>query len=118
MSKSDPNSAIFMEDAREEVERKIKKAFCPPQVASLTLHDCVSDVYRHWAVPPASQPACMRASHATGFAPQPGGAPHAWGAMRCAPGGSHQPTERINPQRADVRMCAWHGIRWWRPTRA
>ena len=32
MSKSDPNSAVFMEDAREDVERKIKKAFCPPQV--------------------------------------------------------------------------------------
>ena len=31
MSKSDPNSAIFMEDEREDVERKIKKAFCPPQ---------------------------------------------------------------------------------------
>jgi len=28
MSKSDPNSAIFMEDSREEVEQKIKKAFC------------------------------------------------------------------------------------------
>ena len=28
MSKSDPNSAIFMEDTREEVESKIKKAFC------------------------------------------------------------------------------------------
>jgi tyrosyl-tRNA synthetase len=32
MSKSDPNSAIFMEDSREDVERKIKKAFCPPGV--------------------------------------------------------------------------------------
>jgi tyrosyl-tRNA synthetase len=28
MSKSDPNSAIYMEDSREEVESKIKKAFC------------------------------------------------------------------------------------------
>ncbi len=34
MSKSDPNSAIFMEDAREDVDRKIKKAFCPPQVTT------------------------------------------------------------------------------------
>ena len=32
MSKSDPNSAIFMEDSKEDVERKIKKAFCPPNV--------------------------------------------------------------------------------------
>ncbi|GAX83687.1 hypothetical protein CEUSTIGMA_g11112.t1 [Chlamydomonas eustigma] len=32
MSKSDPNSAIFMEDSEAEVSAKIKKAFCPPQV--------------------------------------------------------------------------------------
>lgn len=31
MSKSDPNSAIFMEDTEQEVKTKIKKAFCPPQ---------------------------------------------------------------------------------------
>eukprot|EP01056_Protomagalhaensia_sp_Gyna25_P000456 Protomagalhaensia_sp_Gyna_25__455@NODE_1214_length_2062_cov_104_236283_g966_i0_p1_GENE_NODE_1214_length_2062_cov_104_236283_g966_i0NODE_1214_length_2062_cov_104_236283_g966_i0_p1_ORF_typecomplete_len452_score78_45tRNAsynt_1b/PF00579_25/9e68_NODE_1214_length_2062_cov_104_236283_g966_i0841439 len=32
MSKSDPDSAIFMEDSVQEVNRKIKKAFCPPGV--------------------------------------------------------------------------------------
>lgn len=32
MSKSDPNSAIFMEDSEMDVNSKIKKAFCPPQV--------------------------------------------------------------------------------------
>ena len=33
MSKSDPDSAIFMEDSAEEVTRKInKKAFCPEKV--------------------------------------------------------------------------------------
>ena len=32
MSKSDPDSAIFMEDTRKDVERKIKKAWCPPGV--------------------------------------------------------------------------------------
>jgi len=32
MSKSDPDSAIFMEDAVEDVKRKVKKAYCPPQV--------------------------------------------------------------------------------------
>ena len=32
MSKSDPNSAIFMEDSEGEVNTKIKKAFCPPVV--------------------------------------------------------------------------------------
>lgn len=28
MSKSDPMNAIFMEDSEEEVNKKIKKAFC------------------------------------------------------------------------------------------
>ena len=32
MSKSNPDSAVFMEDSAEEVTRKIKKAFCPPAV--------------------------------------------------------------------------------------
>ncbi len=34
MSKSDPDSAIFMEDSVEDVNRKIKKAFCPPGVTA------------------------------------------------------------------------------------
>ena len=33
MSKSDPDSAIWMEDSAEEVSSKVKKAFCPPLVA-------------------------------------------------------------------------------------
>ncbi|KYO00682.1 tyrosine--tRNA ligase [Plasmodium gaboni] len=32
MSKSDENSAIFMDDSESDVNRKIKKAFCPPNV--------------------------------------------------------------------------------------
>ncbi|EER03850.1 tyrosyl-tRNA synthetase, putative [Perkinsus marinus ATCC 50983] len=32
MSKSNPDSAIFMEDSEADVKRKIKKAFCPPNV--------------------------------------------------------------------------------------
>jgi tyrosyl-tRNA synthetase len=32
MSKSDPDSAIFMEDTADDVKRKIKKAYCPPQI--------------------------------------------------------------------------------------
>jgi tyrosyl-tRNA synthetase len=32
MSKSDPDSAIFMEDSEADVKRKIKSAFCPPGV--------------------------------------------------------------------------------------
>lgn len=35
MSKSDPESAIFMEDSREDVERKIRNAYCP-RVAQTT----------------------------------------------------------------------------------
>ena len=34
MSKSDPSSAIFMEDSEADVNTKIKKAFCPPKVRS------------------------------------------------------------------------------------
>lgn len=32
MSKSDPNSAIFMDDSEEEIKQKIKKAYCPEKV--------------------------------------------------------------------------------------
>ena len=32
MSKSDPDSAIFMEDSEDEVNSKIKRAFCPPGI--------------------------------------------------------------------------------------
>ena len=32
MSKSNPDSAIFMNDSEEEVKRKIKKAYCPQGV--------------------------------------------------------------------------------------
>jgi tyrosyl-tRNA synthetase len=35
MSKSKPDSAIFMNDSEEEVNRKIKKAYCPEGVAEL-----------------------------------------------------------------------------------
>jgi tyrosyl-tRNA synthetase len=38
MSKSDPNSAVFMEDSEAEVNTKIKKAFCPPLVRAALLH--------------------------------------------------------------------------------
>lgn len=34
MSKSDPDSAIFMEDSADDVKKKIKKAFCPPEVVN------------------------------------------------------------------------------------
>lgn len=34
MSKSDPNSAIFMEDTAAEVKSKIRGAYCPPAVVA------------------------------------------------------------------------------------
>jgi tyrosyl-tRNA synthetase len=34
MSKSNPDSAIFMDDSEEEIARKIKKAYCPEGIAS------------------------------------------------------------------------------------
>jgi len=36
MSKSDPDSAVFMEDAADDVERKIMNAFCPSKEESTT----------------------------------------------------------------------------------
>lgn len=35
MSKSKPESAIFIHDSEEEIKRKIKKAFCPPKEIEL-----------------------------------------------------------------------------------
>merc|ERR1711968_130839 len=35
MSKSDPDSAIFMEDSVDDVKRKVKKAYCPPQITEM-----------------------------------------------------------------------------------
>jgi tyrosyl-tRNA synthetase len=32
MSKSDLNSAIFMEDTSDDIKRKIKNAFCPEKI--------------------------------------------------------------------------------------
>ena len=48
MSKSDPDSAIFMEDSPEEVERKIRKAFCPPM--QIDSNPCAAYV-RHLVFP-------------------------------------------------------------------
>lgn len=48
MSKSDPDSAIFISDSREEVNRKLKDAFCPPgQVEG----NPVMDLFRHVVFP-------------------------------------------------------------------
>jgi tyrosyl-tRNA synthetase len=41
MSKSNPDAAIFMEDTEAEVNRKIKKAFCPEKQLSVTEGDTV-----------------------------------------------------------------------------
>ncbi|XP_027172401.1 tyrosine--tRNA ligase 1, cytoplasmic [Coffea eugenioides] len=34
MSKSDPSSSVYMEDEEAEVNLKIRKAYCPPQIAA------------------------------------------------------------------------------------
>lgn len=44
MSKSDPDSAIFMEDSEAEVNRKIKVAYCPPGIAE---KNPILDYVRH-----------------------------------------------------------------------
>ena len=48
MSKSDPESAIFMEDSEADVKTKIKKAFCPPGVVEG--NPCIGYV-RHIVLP-------------------------------------------------------------------
>jgi tyrosyl-tRNA synthetase len=49
MSKSDPDSAIFMEDTREDVERKIRQAFCPakPEAAASASTPAAEDDEMH-----------------------------------------------------------------------
>jgi tyrosyl-tRNA synthetase len=48
MSKSDPDSAIFISDSREEVNRKLKGAFCP---AGQVEGNPVMDLFRHVVFP-------------------------------------------------------------------
>ena len=48
MSKSDPDSAIFMEDTIEDVNRKIKRAFCRPKEIE---GNPIMDYYRHIIFP-------------------------------------------------------------------
>lgn len=48
MSKSDPDSAIFMSDSRSEVERKIRSAYCPQSVID---GNPLAEVMRHLIFP-------------------------------------------------------------------
>ena len=48
MSKSDPESAIFMDDSEADVNRKIKKAFCKPQIVE---NNPILDYYKHIVFP-------------------------------------------------------------------
>jgi tyrosyl-tRNA synthetase len=48
MSKSDPSSAIFMDDTEEEINNKIKKAYCPP---GDTDENPIFDYLRHLVFP-------------------------------------------------------------------
>jgi len=58
MSKSDPDSAIFMEDSEQEVKTKIKKAYCPP--GTVELNPCIEYV-RHLVLPRFGELAVDRA---------------------------------------------------------
>jgi len=45
MSKSDPDSAIFMEDTTEDIRRKIiKKAYCPPKMVYETIRTMINPI--------------------------------------------------------------------------
>jgi tyrosyl-tRNA synthetase len=48
MSKSDPDSAIFMEDSRADIKKKVKQAYCPPK--QINDNPCV-DYVRHLVFP-------------------------------------------------------------------
>ncbi len=48
MSKSQPDSAIFMEDSREDVERKIRGAYCPPGSTLADVDNPVLAYYRQF----------------------------------------------------------------------
>ena len=48
MSKSDPDSAIFMSDSKEDVSRKLKSAFCPTGEIQ---GNPVMDIFRHVVYP-------------------------------------------------------------------
>jgi tyrosyl-tRNA synthetase len=54
MSKSDPDSAIFMDDTEADVNRKIKKAFCKPQSVE---GNPILDYYKHIVFPYIEQEA-------------------------------------------------------------
>lgn len=47
MSKSKPNSAIFIHDTPDEIRKKIRKAFCPPEVDFNPVLDWVENLVFH-----------------------------------------------------------------------
>jgi len=49
MSKSDPDSAIFMEDSAKDVERKIKISYCPEgEIKENPILDYVKHIIFGW----------------------------------------------------------------------
>lgn len=44
MSKSDPDGAIFIEDSREDIIRKINKAICPPDIKENPLFEYIKHI--------------------------------------------------------------------------
>ncbi len=117
MSKSDPNSAIFMEDTEQEVKTKIKKAFCPPQQVG-----CVELVGRmHWPAwnlkcpsnlpctgSPTSHPTRLRPGAAGHGQPLPVvRAAHCAALVREVRGGAER-----GQRRQQVRICWVGGCGW------
>jgi tyrosyl-tRNA synthetase len=51
MSKSKPNSAIFIHDSPDEIRRKMKKAFCPPEVDFNPVLDWTEHLVFHNDIP-------------------------------------------------------------------
>lgn len=47
MSKSKPNSAVFIHDTPDEIRKKIRKAFCPPEVDYNPVLDWVEHLVFH-----------------------------------------------------------------------
>lgn len=48
MSKSDPDNAIFMEDSKEEIEKKIMKAFCNDEIDDNPIYEYIIFILLRW----------------------------------------------------------------------
>jgi len=48
MSKSDPDNAIFMEDSKENIEKKIMKAFCNDETENNPIYEYIIHILLRW----------------------------------------------------------------------